>query len=118
MSFYVSDDLKDRITEKEIIEDRSIKSMIEIENNSKFGLFIEDDSTSIFCAIDKLEKTSDNFFKVSLSTNLACFEQIFFKKLAIKEIVIGSTKKDIVEYELVEAEKSFDNFLIKLLICI
>ena len=45
------------ITEKEIIEDHSIKSMIEIENNSKFGLFIVDDNASIFCAIDKLEKT-------------------------------------------------------------
>tara|TARA_B100000287_G_C20269085_1_gene637189 strand:+ start:136 stop:498 length:363 start_codon:yes stop_codon:yes gene_type:complete len=118
MSFYISEDLKDRITEKELIEDKpsSAFKIHEVENNFQLGLSVMIDDDLHLIKIEKLKIVSEDVLKITTQLNVSYIEQIFFKKLHMKEIVIGNTKKKIIKYELLEVEKSFDSFKTDLLV--
>lgn len=118
MSFYVSEDLKGRITEDELIKDQPGQkiAMQELESSAKLGLNVTTGEELFFVNVQKIKKLSDNTLKVNANFSLSRIEQIFFKKLSLEEIVIGDTKKKIIKYDLTEVKKSFDSFKAKLLI--
>ena len=88
MSFYVSEDLKERITENELIKDHpGIKpKMHELENSSKLGLNVKSGEDLFFVGIEKFKRLSDSKLKVCVNLNLSHVGQIFFKKLSTFEI--------------------------------
>ena len=120
MSFYVSDSLKDRITEKEISRDSDSPSLIELEDEKNFDIVFSDmlDEFRFFEQIRHIKLESENSLLVCISTGIQNLEKIFFKKLHAREIVIGNTKRIVNDYSLISVKKNESNFLLEIIVYI
>tara|TARA_B100001113_G_C20893015_1_gene527835 strand:- start:203 stop:547 length:345 start_codon:yes stop_codon:yes gene_type:complete len=110
MSFFVSEAIKDRLTQNELIEEVVNKI------DSNFYINIVESGEKFSNSLTSIERIDNDSCYCYLETNNVVFEKIFFKKVKISEIVIGNTKQTVSNFEFLIGKKEENNFLIKLLL--
>ena len=112
MSFYVSESIKDILTEDQV----SVESDLRYTSSDNLTLFFLIDGVRCGSKVIKLTQEYDRYFKVGIETNANILEQIFFKKVEVCEIVIGSTCVKAQTFKFLKAHKKKEKIRVDLLL--
>ena len=112
MSFFVSDSLKDRLTEKELVKEKDAP----LDSSNALVIFRGDEETTIKSHIVSVKIKNPGELSVCFVSNLSVLERIFFKKVKSSEIVIGNTILKIMSSDFLSFERKNNEYVIKMLL--
>ena len=113
MTFFVSDSLKEILGEEQLLED-SDKS-IAVSKNSSIKIIFQCGEESFEHDVKSIRQNGKTL-RAKIHTNDFVFEKIFFKKLNVSVIVIGSTSKKLKSYSFLKAKSKKGIIAVDLLI--
>ena len=112
MSFFVSKSIEGMIDENSILNNENIS----VNEDSFFGVACTIGGEKIRIPMTEINIVNDNSFSAKLRSNLNVVEKLFFKKLEIKEIIIGKHCANVEKFFMVSVKEDskFYEILIEL----